>query len=582
MQLPRRSVAWLAVAALLVLLGAAAIVRWDIAARREAFAVDARIAHRLLSQRAAQLDAVLATLVLASPAADAEDAAALMATLMAARLPALWPAVLAVHRSDAQHPWADAALAAAEAQSRALPAGQRHAMLTAVDPVLMQYDLVLAGSTSSWGLRVDARRLVPADEWPLSETGPVRAVLTAGANTLLLYPGAPQAQQPAGLTQGFTFAKVLATPSQPFELRLQRATGPAQWPWGVLLAWAAACAAATAVLLALQRTRDTQRRAAELVRMAQSARLTSLGELAAGMAHELNQPLAAVLASTQAAQRLLRLGAWAAEGGEAKGGPSEDSFCRVCRPIALDMGQKAGALEERRSQKWTAAAALQPPLHLPPTLLDEPAALQELGEHSLDLPAVRQALSLAAAQARRASDVLTRLRRLVQDPEQGTVPQHVDLETLCLHMLRLLGPELQRRGISASVSGSVPTLWADPVMLEQIVHNLVTNAMQSLEDAKTPSPAVSLTLRHLPGSAQALLLVRDNGPGFAAAHLGRVFEPFFSTRAGGLGLGLPLCETLAQAMGGNLQARNVGTPGAGSSGAELLLTLPLFQTTPPA
>ncbi len=508
-QLPRRGAAWLAAATLLVLLGAAAIVRWDIAARREAFAVDARIAHRLLSQRAAQLDAVLATLVLVAPAADAEVSAA----LMAARLPALWPAVLAVHRSDAQHPWPDAALATAEAESRAQAAGQRHARLAAVDAARQHYSLVLAGSPTSWALRVDAKRLVPADEWPLSDTGPVRAWLAAGPHTLLLHPGAPEAQQPTGLTPGFTFAKVLATPSQPFELRVQRATGPAQWPWGQLLAWAAASAAATAVLLALRRARETQRRNAELMRMAQSARLISLGELAAGMAHELNQPLAAVLASTQAAQRLLRQ--------------------------------------------------------------DEPAALQELGDNSPDLPAVRQALGLAAAQARRASDVLTRLRRLVQDPTQGAVPQHVDLETLCVQMLQLLAPELQRRGISASVSGSVPALWADPVMLEQIVHNLVTNAMQALEGAAIPSLSISLVLRHLPDQAQALLVVRDNGPGFAPEHLGRVFEPFFSTRAGGLGLGLPLCETLAQALGGSLQARNVGAPGAGPTGAELLLTLPL-------
>ena len=178
--------------------------------------------------------------------------------------------------------------------------------------------------------------------------------------------------------------------------------------------------------MALKRARDTQRRNAELVRMAQAARLNTLGELAAGMAHELNQPLAAVLASTQAAQRLLRQ--------------------------------------------------------------DEQAAPQELGDDGPDLPAVRQALGLAAAQARRASDVLTRLRRLVQDPTQGAVRQEVDLQALCVQMLRLLGPELQRRGISASVSGSAPALWADPVMLEQIVHNLVTNAMQALEGAATPSP----------------------------------------------------------------------------------------------
>jgi len=56
------------------------------------------------------------------------------------------------------------------------------------------------------------------------------------------------------------------------------------------------------------------------------------------------------------------LGVWAAEGVDAKGGPGEDSFCRVCSPIAVAMGQKAG-------KKWTAAAVLQPTFLLPPTLL---------------------------------------------------------------------------------------------------------------------------------------------------------------------------------------------------------------------
>lgn len=506
--LSRRNLAWLAGTTLLMLLGAVALVRWDIAARREAFAADARIAHRLLSQSAAQLDAVLATLTLVSPAAGADEPAA--------RLPALWPAVLAVQHRDAQHPWPDATLAAAEAQSRALAAGQRHAVLAAVDPALGHYTLVLAGNPASWALRVDARRLVPAGEWPLSDTGPVRAVLVIGGHPLVLHPGTPAAQQPAGLTPGFAFAKLLATPSQPFELRLQRATGPAQWPWGWLLAWAAACAAAATVLAALQRARALQRRSVELVRMAQTARLNTLGELAAGMAHELNQPLAAVLASTQAARRLL-----------------------------------------------------------PP---DDPAASVPSGEDGPDLPAVRQALDLAAAQARRASDVLARLRRLVQDPTQGAVPQEVDLHALCEQMLHLLGPELQRRGIRTSIRGSVPPLRADPVMLEQIVHNLLTNAMQALERAAPASPAIALVLEPAPGGAQALLRVRDNGPGFAPEHLDRVFEPFFSTRPGGLGLGLPLCEKLAQALGGSLQARNAGAPGAASSGAELVLSLPLARS----
>lgn len=504
--LPRHAVAWRVTATLLILLGAAAIVRWDIATRREAFAADARIAHRVLSQHAAQLDAVLATLVLLSPAAAAEEPAA--------RLQALWPAVLGVHRSDAQHPWPEAGLADAEGHSRAQAADRRHAVLASVDPARAQYTLVLAGDPASWALRVDARRLVPADEWPLSDAGPVRAWLVAGGDTLVLQPGAPVSQEPTGLTTGFTFAKVLATPSQPFELRLQQATGPAQWPWGWLAAWAAACAAAAAVWRALQGAREAQRRQAGMVRMAQAARLNSLGEMAAGMAHELNQPLAAVLASTQAAQRLL----------------------------AHD-----GA----------------------------PAAHASSEEEGPDLPAVKEALSLAAAQARRASDVLARLRRLVQDPTRGAAPQRVDLQKLCGQMLRLLGPELERRGIRASVLGGGPAPWADPVMLEQIVHNLLTNAMQALDDAATPSPQVVLELQAVPGQPQVRLTVRDNGPGFTPDGLARAFEPFFTTRAGGLGLGLPLCDTLAQALGGSLQARNVPASAAGSTGAELVLTLPL-------
>lgn len=503
----RREAAPLVAATVILLLGAVAIVRWDIASRRDVFAADARVAHRLLSQGAAQLDAVLATLSLLAPA-EGTDAPA-------TRLPALWPAILSVQRSDAAHPWPDAALGLAEARSRALPAGQRHAILAAVDPDGLRYTLVLAGTPNSWALRVDARRLVPDDQWPLSDAGPVRAELVAGTAVLLLHPGAVEDRQPAGLTPGFTFSKVLATPSQPFELRLQRATGPAEWPWALLLAWLVACAAATAVLLALQRARAAQRLNAERERMARVSRLNSLGELAAGMTHELNQPLAAVLASTQAARRLLH---------------ADD------------------------------VPAAQPP--------DEPSP-----GLPFDVAAVEEALDLAAAQARRASDVLARLRRLVQDPAQGAVARRVDLHAACAQMLDLMRPELQRRGIRTSIGGSVPALWVDPVMLEQVVHNLLTNAMQALEDASITAPEIALQLESVPGQALGLLTVRDNGPGFAPADLARVFEPFFSTRPGGLGLGLSLCETLAQAMGGSLQARNGRD--ARFPGAELRLALPL-------
>ena len=86
---------------------------------------------------------------------------------------------------------------------------------------------------------------------------------------------------------------------------------------------------------------------------------TLLGRAARARSNK-SQPLSA--SARAPAHNADRLGVWAAEGVDAKGGPSEDSFCRVCRPIAVAMGQKAG-------KKWTATADLQPTFLLPPTHL---------------------------------------------------------------------------------------------------------------------------------------------------------------------------------------------------------------------
>src|SRR5512139_3876387 len=94
----RRTGAW---ATAWLALGAAALVRWDIAQRREAFQTDARIVHRLLSQRVIEIDAVLSTLSLL----DAQDAAPRDA--VAERLPALHPLVLRVLRREADGRWSD-------------------------------------------------------------------------------------------------------------------------------------------------------------------------------------------------------------------------------------------------------------------------------------------------------------------------------------------------------------------------------------------------------------------------------------------------------------------------------------------
>ena len=226
------------------------------------------------------------------------------------------------------------------------------------------------------------------------------------------------------------------------------------------------------------------------------ARLNTLGELAAGMAHELNQPLTAVLANTQAAQRLLA---------------------------------------------------------------DDPP----------ELDTARGAMAQAAAQARRAAEVVGRLRQTVERPEARGTTLALDLADTARRALHLLEPECQRRGVTVQLrADAVVPVEADPVAVDQITHNLLMNALQALEGVHEQRRTLSLSVLRANGGGE--LSVIDSGPGIAADALPRLFEPFFSTREGGLGLGLSLCETLAQSMGGSLTAAN-----RPDGGAVFTLRLPL-------
>lgn len=493
----RRRIAWLCVLAGAI--GVAAIVRTDIALRRSAFQAEAQMAHRVLSQATSRLDAVLGTLVLmARPAeGDASEASA------AARLPAVYPQVLAAWRRESSAAWPDeigTSLAAAESRSRALPAAERHAAVAAVDGARGRYALVLAGEPASFALRIDAARLVPAGEWPWPAGAPVRATLTQDGQQIVLQDEGGASERPFGLTDGFDFTKTLASPSQPFVLQAQRFTGPAQWPWPWLALWVAACAALYSVATRWLAVRAEQRRAEEQVRLAQASRLNTLGELAAGVAHELNQPLTAVLASTQTALRLLR------------------------------EGPEHGDREERDDT-------------------------------------VVQALELAGAQGRRAAEVVARLRRLVQHAGGPVAAVTTDVGGIARRIAAVLARELDQAGIAVAIEGRAPPALADPVAVEQILHNLLGNAMQALEGGRRGSGRITVTLSGSAGRVRCA--VGDNGPGIAPEAVPRLFEPFFTTRRGGLGLGLPLCQTLATAMDGHVELRRTS-----AAGTEFVLDLP--------
>ena len=476
------------------LAGATLLARQSIDEQRALFETDARIVHRLLSQQVVQHDAILDTLALLQPAPDGTGAVP-----REQRLPALYPHILSVQRRDRGAAWSDVALADTEARSRQ----SRRPALAGLDLTSGRYRLVLAAEPAAYALTIDLQGMVPWGEWPMQRaTSPVQVRLEHAGQSFELQSG-DVAALTAGSGWRFEFHKHLAAASQPFDVVARQQLGWSHLPWGLMLGWVAAVAGVLALLAQWLRQRTARRRAEELLRLGQVARLNTLGELAAGMAHELNQPLTAVLANTQAAQRLLA---------------------------------------------------------------DDPP----------ELDTARGAMAQAVAQARRAAEVVGRLRTAVERPKHqvdGAASEGVvDLAEALRRALHLLEPECQRRGVGPALQAAEAVrVHADPVAVDQIVHNLLMNAMQAMEGVDAPRRALTLSVGAADG--QGVLTVADRGPGIAPEALPRLFEPFFSTREGGLGLGLPLCETLAQGMGGSLTAAN-----RPDGGAVFTLRLPLKAT----
>ena len=480
---------WIAAWLIATVAGGVMLARAELTMLRDAFETDARIVHRLLSQRAVQHDAVLATLALLG-GADIQSRPE-------TRLPAVYPQVLSVQRRDRDAQWADNRISTFEAQSRQL----RRAVLGDIDWNQGRFDIVLGADTTSYLLTIDMRTMVPWSEWPMDPANsPVRVTLEQGDQRFVVQKGRIGTASPTGWQ--FDFHKKLAAESQPLNVVALRTVGWGELPWAWMLAWSLLWAAALAGGQALLRQRQDRQRAEELLRLGQVARLNTLGELAAGMAHELNQPLTAVLANTQAASRLL-------------------------------------------------------------------------AEDTPDLDTARLAMTQAVDQARRASEVVGRLRRSVERPDAGGELEPINLLDITRKALYLLEPTFKQHQLAPDVVMTGPTLkvLADPVGLEQVIHNLLMNALQALDQVPVQERSLHLVIAST--DTQGTLTLQDSGPGIPAQVLPRIFEPFFTTREGGLGLGLSLCETLVSNMGGTLTARHHSP-----RGAVFEVRLPLVPSAP--
>lgn len=247
------------------------------------------------------------------------------------------------------------------------------------------------------------------------------------------------------------------------------------------------------------------REAQELLRerqneLAHMARLNSTSEIAMGIAHEINQPLAAILSYNQACIRMLR--------------------------------------------------------QVPP-----------------DLREITRAMEASVAQAKRSGAIINRLRSFINKNDVVTV--QLDLRSVILDALTLaqFGAKKHPVTIRTDMAQAPLPIRADEVQLQQVIVNIVGNAMDAHEAHGSADPMVIVSSR-LDG-ANAIVDIADNGPGFDNPTLARIFYPFFTTKAQGMGLGLTISQTIVESFGGTIGARH--RPGGG---AIFTLAFPLSSDIP--
>jgi C4-dicarboxylate-specific signal transduction histidine kinase len=213
--------------------------------------------------------------------------------------------------------------------------------------------------------------------------------------------------------------------------------------------------------------------------LARASKLTTLGTMAASIAHEVRQPLAAIVANSSAAQR------------------------------------------------W-------------------------LSREHPDLEEARASLKNIVADGHRASEVVDSVRAMV---EKGTQDKtQCDINQLVLEVLALLRGELKSNNISveSTLSDNVAQISVDRGQLQQVLVNLVMNAVEAMELVHD-RPRV-LRIRSKNDDGDVVVTIEDSGPGIGADDPDSIFKPFFTTKSHGVGLGLSICRSIVEAHGGRLSA----------------------------
>lgn len=195
------------------------------------------------------------------------------------------------------------------------------------------------------------------------------------------------------------------------------------------------------------------------------------------------------------------------------------------------------------------------------------ACLRLLAKGNLDPEVLRRALEEIVADATRASAVISRIRTFIK--KAPTEMCELDINNVIREVLALAGHELQKNQVlvDCDLTERLPHVLADRVQLQQVLLNLLMNAVEAMIGAQ--SRTLSLESR-TDESGNALVAVRDSGTGFGL-EVDRLFTPFFTTKENGMGMGLAISRSLIESHGGRLWA-TANSP----QGAVFSFTLPAF------
>jgi signal transduction histidine kinase len=177
-----------------------------------------------------------------------------------------------------------------------------------------------------------------------------------------------------------------------------------------------------------------------------------------------------------------------------------------------------------------------------------------------DLEQIRSILADIVANDRRASEILARIRNLVRKGELEFAP--VDLNDLAREVVGLVETDTMLRSISATLdlTEGIAPIWGDRIQLQQVVLNLILNGLEAMTGTERTR---LLTIRTgWQDGSNVRLAVQDTGSGIPPDRLSHIFDPFYTSKPHGLGMGLSIARTIVHAHGGQMWAANNSDGGA--------------------